>query len=402
MMPPLMKIEYLQSSTIILQGKITQVELTKDSEGKSTLYLDSIRLIKAPANTDIEKFKVIKLKTYADNELMPGDCMTHNTSLVVGAIIEIYMVSEVRVIDTSIISEFSDFPVSLTGMQAHYSEWEKREREEQKELVEPSGLWVFVLATFILSGIQQFFIIKYSSINNPLQAFLLMWTPGIVGTLCAWFYDADLKKLSLKKPKLKSLLVAYFVPLFVSVLIVFFLVFFKTSEFQINPELVKKKGGLIPTLIAVLLMAPTINMIVAFISGLGEEIGWRGFMASRMESWTPTKRYLTTGIIWSLWHWPLIIFGDYATSSMPWVNVFFFTIMATSLSFLMGYLADKDKSCVAPALLHASHNMWVLGIAPVFFTQTPLIPYLGGESGLYCALIYLVIAVWVHRRIRTQ
>jgi len=103
-------------------------------------------------------------------------------------------------------------------------------------------------------------------------------------------------------------------------------------------------------------------------------------------------------LIWSLWHWPLIIFGDYATSNIPAINVLFFTVAATALSFLMGYLRDATKSVFPAAIIHGSHNMWILGISPVFFTPTQLTPYFAGESGMFCALLYLLLAIWIIRK----
>lgn len=165
-----------------------------------------------------------------------------------------------------------------------------------------------------------------------------------------------------------------------------------------NPTVIEKKGGLSGALIAVLVMAPTVGMIAPFISGLGEEIGWRGYLHTQLENLSANRRYLVTGIIWSIWHWPLIIFGDYATSDIPAFNVLFFTVAMTSLSFLMGYLRDKTQSVFPAALIHGSHNMWILGISPVFFIPSRFTPYYSGESGLFCALIYLLLALWIVRK----
>jgi hypothetical protein len=98
----------------------------------------------------------------------------------------------------------------------------------------------------------------------------------------------------------------------------------------------------------------------------------------------------------SVWHWPLIIFGDYATSDRPWLNVLFFSVAITSFSFLMGWLRDNSESSFPAALAHGSHNMWVLGISPAFFKAGPLIPYFGGESGLFCAGIYLILGFYIY------
>ena len=259
----------------------------------------------------------------------------------------------------------------------------------------------FVVTTFLISWTEQYFIIKGDGIQNSTRAFALMWTPGLVGLFYSLFFDRNFKALGIKLPNIKSLLIAYFIPALTAVIIVGCLVMFKITDFQINPELIEKKGGLSNFLIAALLVAPTVGMIVSFISGLGEELGWRGLLHTKLQFLNPNRRYLLTGFIWSVWHWPLIIFGDYATSDKPFLNLFFFTVAVVGLSFLMGLLRDKTGSVFPAALVHGSHNMWILGISPAFFKASPLIPYFGGESGLFCAAVYLAMAVVIYKRQNT-
>ncbi len=258
---------------------------------------------------------------------------------------------------------------------------------------------VFVAVTFLISWTEQYFIVKGDGIQNPLRAFALMWTPGLVGIICSLFFDRNIKALAIKIPTVRSLLLAYFIPALAAALIVGLLVLFNQAEFQVSQKLIEKKGSLSAALFAALILAPTVGMLLATLSGLGEEIGWRGFLHSKLMTLKNSARYLLTGIIWSIWHWPLIIFGDYATSDKPWLNVIFFTIAVTTLSFFMGWLRDTSKSSFPAALAHASHNMWVLGVAPAFFNPGPLAPYLAGESGLFCALLYLILGVVIHLKI---
>jgi membrane protease YdiL (CAAX protease family) len=257
----------------------------------------------------------------------------------------------------------------------------------------------FVAITFLISWTEQYFIIRGDGINNPVRAFALMWTPGCVGVFCSLYFDRNLKPLAIQLASIKSFFISYGVPAFSAILMVALLVIFRGAEFEMSSTLIEKKGSKAAALTAVLVMAPTIGMIVPFISGLGEELGWRGFLHSQFLAYTSRQRYFYTGVIWGIWHWPLIIFGDYSTSDFPFLNVVFFSTVAVGLSFFMGFMRDKTGSVFTAALSHASHNMWVLGIAPVFIKGGPLIPYLGGESGLVCAVLYMTIAVWIARRV---
>src|SRR3989339_531621 len=62
---------------------------------------------------------------------------------------------------------------------------------------------------------------------------------------------------------------------------------------------------LIATLIQTILAGATINAFFA----LGEEIGWRGLLLHEWKHLGFWKCSLLTGVIWGLWHLPLILLG---------------------------------------------------------------------------------------------
>lgn len=45
----------------------------------------------------------------------------------------------------------------------------------------------------------------------------------------------------------------------------------------------------------------------------GEEIGWRGYMLTRLVDSGIKAPILISGLIWGLWHAPLILSGQYAS-----------------------------------------------------------------------------------------
>jgi uncharacterized protein len=261
--------------------------------------------------------------------------------------------------------------------------------------IKTSAALIFIILTYLVSWLEQARTIQNGHSQNSLDGFFLMWTPGLVGFLCSLFINRNINDLAIKKPTFKSLAMAYLVPAVTAVCVFALLILFNISEFEINPSAIEKLGSVQSVLLKGLIIAPTIGMIVPFVSGLGEEIGWRGFLHSQLLNYSPNLRYFITGIIWSIWHWPLILFGTYSTSDKPWLSVLLFTIMATSSSFLFGYLRDRSKSVFPAALMHASHNMWFLGITPGFLKSGPLASYFASESGLFCAVLYLLIAIFV-------
>ena len=59
---------------------------------------------------------------------------------------------------------------------------------------------------------------------------------------------------------------------------------------------------------AALLYAPFINMLVA----VGEEVGWRGYLTPALtERFGKRKALLLSGVIWGVFHWPIILLSGY-------------------------------------------------------------------------------------------
>jgi membrane protease YdiL (CAAX protease family) len=77
------------------------------------------------------------------------------------------------------------------------------------------------------------------------------------------------------------------------------------------------------------------STLIGCIAALGEEIGWAGFFVPQLAKIACfTKTALGRGIVWSVWHYPLIIGGVYGPSNVPvWYKLVFFTITMTGVSF---------------------------------------------------------------------
>jgi hypothetical protein len=47
-----------------------------------------------------------------------------------------------------------------------------------------------------------------------------------------------------------------------------------------------------------------------------------------------TSTALISGIIWSLWHYPILTFADYNAGTPTWYGLTCFTVMVVSISFV--------------------------------------------------------------------
>ncbi len=126
------------------------------------------------------------------------------------------------------------------------------------------------------------------------------------------------------------------------------------AEFPVPPLLMALLQGLVA--------GATVNAVAAF----GEEGGWRGYFLRQLKGSNFWAASLFTGVIWGLWHAPLIIQG-HNYPDHPVIGVFMMTVWCVLLSPIMAYVALKSRSSVAAALTHGALNgtagIAVMGVA---------------------------------------
>jgi membrane protease YdiL (CAAX protease family) len=123
------------------------------------------------------------------------------------------------------------------------------------------------------------------------------------------------------------------------------------------------------------LLAPFIN----FIPCLGEELGWRGYLLPKLlERSSPRVAVLITGVIWGLWHAPMIALGhnyglDYV--GYPWLGILLMTLFCVGFGAFVASLSIKAQSAIPAALSHASLNG--IASAALLVSKTGYSPLVG-------------------------
>jgi len=103
-------------------------------------------------------------------------------------------------------------------------------------------------------------------------------------------------------------------------------------------------------------LLPLISWIPNIPFTLGEEHGWRGFLVKEMgDKLSVVKLNILIGIIWGLWHSPLVLMG-LNFPSHPVAGVFVMTFSCICLSFPHYYVVKKANSIYAAAILHGMIN----------------------------------------------
>lgn len=149
--------------------------------------------------------------------------------------------------------------------------------------------------------------------------------------------------------------------------------------------------------ISALTYAPWLNMFFAF----GEEVGWRGYMYPILkERFGKTKGRIVGGIIWGIWHWPVMILAGYEYGKEYWgapvTGPILFCLIATAMGIILDESYEKTKCIWFPALMHGAINAFAgvpaLFMNPQFNPQPLLGPLMVGIVG---GLPMILLAVFI-------
>jgi membrane protease YdiL (CAAX protease family) len=144
------------------------------------------------------------------------------------------------------------------------------------------------------------------------------------------------------------------------------------------------------------LIAPLINSVFTF----GEEFGWRAYLLQKLMPLGGRKAMLLMGVIWGVWHWPVIFMGyEYGSSypGYPWAGPLLFIWVTFGMGTFLGWLTLRSKSVWPAVIGHAAVN-GVAGVAVFAIAGKPnmlLGPLPVGIIGsLGFALVAIAIFVW--------
>ena len=142
-------------------------------------------------------------------------------------------------------------------------------------------------------------------------------------------------------------------------------------------------------------LTATYSFALLLPSVLGEELGWRGFLVPELARFMSfTNVALTSGLIWSMWHWPLIFMGLYGNDGTPlYFQLFFFTLFITSNAMIMAYLRLKTNSLWTAVIFHMSGNVFLQKVFDPLTIETDSSAWYVNEFGLVPALVAFVIAI---------
>jgi len=267
----------------------------------------------------------------------------------------------------------------------------------------------YLFFVFLFSSCFYFLIIRarHLGAGNGLYVFGIMWCPALAAFTTLKLFRRSLADLGWKWPATKYALMSWYVPLLYAAS-AYAIVWLSGLGGFPNPDFVAslttrmgpRLSPAIATILYVLLMG-TFGLARSLSSALGEEIGWRGFLVpelSKNVGFTATA--LISGVVWALWHYPILIFADYNAGTATWYALTCFTVMVVAIAFIFAWLRLRSGSLWTGALLHASHNLYIQGIFTPLTRNTGKTAWFIDEFGALVPIVAVAFAIyfWTRRK----
>lgn len=160
----------------------------------------------------------------------------------------------------------------------------------------------------------------------------------------------------------------------------------------------------LPTPLSFVLMvvvAGIAGSIINLIPVMGEEVGWRGYMLTRLVEAKAPRPILLSGLIWATWHIPIVISGMYVAGPSVLLSVLGIYLCIIPFSYITAQLRLATGSVWPSVIIHTSWNSVIQGP----FTRATTGEFSDvwiGESGLLTAFIIIIAAIIVSRTVKVR
>ncbi len=283
--------------------------------------------------------------------------------------------------------------------------------------------WTTGLVIFLTGGLENSPSLSIAGVQVTLAHILLatmyMFGPAIANIITR-ILTKEGKENLLMQPKFdyqrwKMYLAGWFLPGILTIIgmVVYFLLFpgQYDSGLTMLRDQISQSGSMnklnpwfivIVQTLQAMLLSPLLNAIPTF----GEEFGWRGYLQPKLMPLGGRKAVLLTGILWGVWHWPIILMGhNYGSDyfGAPFLGPLGMVWFTVSLSIIFGWVTIKAANVWPAVIAHGAIN-GIAGISLLFVQGNPD-PLLGptpvgliGGMGLTIAALIIFLIPNTFRR----
>jgi len=274
-----------------------------------------------------------------------------------------------------------------------------------------TSIWRIVTFLVLAFGLSSIFYVLIITGGEGIDPWVLplMLCPGVSAILTKLIFDHSLKGLGWKPGPARWLGLGYLLPILYGAVIygIVWLLGLGGFTTDVVAEVVGSGMGMADAprwqVIAVytFFLATIVYLRSGLLSSLGEELGWRGFLFPELQRMTSfTTASLIGGVVWALFHLPIMLFSDYHSAAPLAFQVVVFFISTILHTFVNNWLRARSGSVWPTVLLHTSHNIFINNVYDPLMARYPLTDYFVTEFGLGMLVINVLLAlyVWAHRR----
>jgi membrane protease YdiL (CAAX protease family) len=243
-----------------------------------------------------------------------------------------------------------------------------------------------------------------SSTGNSSWFWALMWTPALASVVARLALREGFADVSFRlggRPGWKAIGLALIFPIIFG--LIAYGIAWMTGLVQFSPEPIGLAAPYVgdsasPVVVFVinLAVAATIVTIFSIRTAAGEEIGWRGYMLTRLIDAGVPRPVLVSGLIWALWHLPLILAGIYAAGPYPALSAVLIVVSFTSAAYIFARMRLETGSIWPVIFAHSAWNSIIQGPFDGA-TKGANAALWTGESGILTLIVLVVLSVLVSR-----
>lgn len=132
--------------------------------------------------------------------------------------------------------------------------------------------------------------------------------------------------------------------------------------------------------------------IPVMVVSIGEELGWRGYMLTRMIDGGIPRPVLTHSVVWAVWHLPFFFLIGYANGPVMAVAAVLLFTTITAAGFVYARFRLETGSIWPVVVLHGVWNSVIQGGFDTASTGANAALWVG-ESGILTTLAVVIVAI---------
>ena len=265
----------------------------------------------------------------------------------------------------------------------------------------------YLLLVFAFSSVFYFLVLRTGKLGAAGGMYVvgIMWCPALAAVATLKLNRRSLADLGWKWPQTRYMVMSWYIPLLyasIAYAVVWVAGLGAFPDRDVMQKLAVRMGlhaSPAVSTVAYVLLTGSFGLVFGMATALGEEIGWRGFLVpelSKTMSFTATA--LISGVVWALWHFPILIWGDYNAGTPVWYSLPCFTVMVVGLAFIFAWMRLKSGSLWTAAMLHASHNLYIQDISTPLTKNTGKTAWFIDEFGVVLPTVVAGFAIYFWRR----